>query len=117
MTNYEFIKEFLTKEKTKGVYCHLAIYNGELINYSTTIAKWDGQKLYINTRKYSRSTTKIQNDLICIANRLGIAYEEYQGENCTYWNFGYVGAQNRTMKDIREWEQLDKRLEEYRKAQ
>lgn len=116
MTNSEFIKRFLTKETQKGVYCHLAIYNNELINYGTTIAYFKGKTLYVNVKKYSSSTTKIQNSIIAIANRIGMNYKEYEGEKCTYWNYGYCGAPTRTMADIREWERLDKRLEEYRKA-
>lgn len=36
---------------------------GELINYQTIIAKWDGNKVLLDERKYSRTTSKIQTQL------------------------------------------------------
>lgn len=38
-------------------------FGGELVNYRTVIAKWDGDTVLVDSRKYSRTTSKIQTQL------------------------------------------------------
>lgn len=96
MTNRDLIKEF-KNGATKGVASHLYIKGDELINYSTVIAYRKDGKFYLNSRKYSQSTSKIQNycrEILDIA-------EEYEDENhCYYWNAGYMGAPQIRAKDV-----------------
>lgn len=72
MTNIEVIKNFLNKKPghtplrttLKGYEEMTLKSNGlELINYSTRIAYHQDNVLYINTKKYSRTTSKIQSQL------------------------------------------------------
>lgn len=51
-----------------------------LINYSTRIARLEGKDLFINTRKYSQTTSKIQNNIRTEANYLGLNIIEIDGE-------------------------------------
>lgn len=90
MNNETVIKKFLNKEKGKtglrdilnGCY----IYKGRtlestgetLINYSTVIAYWKNENLYINSKKYSATTSKIQTKLRYLASINNIQYIEYK---------------------------------------
>lgn len=67
MTNQNVIEIFLQggKAKTTNLYTD----GTELINYTTTIAKWNGyewqtKELEVNLNYYSRTTSKIQGQLI-----------------------------------------------------
>lgn len=76
MSNEEVIKAFLRGEKAKTktrVYpewdmylvkgCTLESTGDKLINYSTVIAEWRNGVVYINTNRYSSTTTRIQGTL------------------------------------------------------
>lgn len=48
---------------------------GELVNYNTVIARWnEDKKLEVNLRKYSRTTSKIQTQLLNAIKRHGLEY-------------------------------------------
>lgn len=88
MTNFDLIKEF-NNGATRGVASHLYIKGNELVNYSTVIAWRDANGgIHLNKRKYSTTTSKIQSKIACYCN----VVEEYDGEPCYYWNYGYCGA-------------------------
>lgn len=90
MTNEKVITRFLdkraghtpTRNITNGVY----VYKGEtlktngleLINYSTRIAYWYNDILYVNTRKYSSTTSRIQSKLRRLADERGLKVIEYK---------------------------------------
>ena len=89
MTNIEVIQRFLNKRAghtpTRVIYDDYYSYKGqtlksnglELINYSTRIAFHQDNKLYINVRKYSRTTSKIISQLKDLATEYDIIeYEE-----------------------------------------
>lgn len=90
MNNETVIKKFLNKEKGKTALRDIQhgyyIYKGrtlesngvELINYSTIIAYWENEKLYINSKKYSVTTSKIQTSLRQWASINNIQYIEYK---------------------------------------
>ena len=99
MTNQDLIKKFVNGG-TKGIASHLYIRGNELVNYSTILAIRTDDGFKVNIRKYSRSTTNIQTLLlgaICQANK---KIEEYEGEPCYYWNYGYVGAETIKARDV-----------------
>lgn len=86
MTNIEVIKRFLNKRAghtplrlTQNGYKEMTLKtNGlELINYSTRIAYWENGILYLNTNKYSRTTSKIQKDLKDLAISSDLKIIEY----------------------------------------
>ena len=95
MTNQELIREF-KNGAVKGVASHLYIKGDELINYSTTIAYRKDGKFYLNAKKYSPSTSKIQSYCRSILD----IEEEYEGEPCYLWNAGYMGAPQIRAKEV-----------------
>ena len=91
MNNETVIKKFLNKEKGKTALRDILngcfVYKGrtlestgrDLINYSTIIAYWnDNGDLYINSKKYSVTTSKIQTALRYWASTYNIQYIEYK---------------------------------------
>ena len=75
MSNEVVIKLFLnhqeahtpTRNITNGVYTYkgqtLHTDGQKLWNYNTIIAEWKDSRLYINTKKYSVTTSKIQHKI------------------------------------------------------
>lgn len=90
MTNEKVIQAFLNKEKAQtnlrdvsfGVYTYkgrtLISYGDKLLNYSTTIAFWQDNTLYLNVKKYSQTTSKIQNKIRSLASDKNISIVEYK---------------------------------------
>jgi len=92
MKNEKVIEKFLERENAKtglrtifdGVYEYqgrtLTSTGNKLINYSTIIAYFENDTLYLNTRKYSVTTSKIQNTIRRLASDIGLSITEYMGE-------------------------------------
>lgn len=98
MTNYELVRKF-RDGATKGIAGHLYIKGDELINYSTVIAyRDDNGKFHLNVKKYSRTTSKIQQDCKYLLDTDIV--EEYEGERTYLWNAGYVGAPTIKAKEV-----------------
>lgn len=58
----EVIDKFVSKQYGSGSNC---MSTGEkLYSYNTCIGQWVGDVVYINTTKYSNTTTKLQNYLL-----------------------------------------------------
>lgn len=86
MSNKDVINSFLRKEKNKTclrdiVGYNYIVYKGRtlestgniLINYNTIIASWNKNgSINVNMKKYSQTTSKIQNDIIRTAKNLNI---------------------------------------------
>jgi len=76
MTNQKVINLFLEKRQGKtptrfindGIYYYkgntLKTDGKTLINYNTIIAEWKNDYIIVNMRKYSRTTSKIQGQLL-----------------------------------------------------
>jgi hypothetical protein len=60
MNNLEFIKAFASG-KSSGNYSNLHIMGNKLVNYETVIAERIEGGISLNIRRYSRSTSIIQN--------------------------------------------------------
>jgi len=60
MTKRSLLESFINGA-TKGKGSNLIIKDNELINYNTVIAKREGNKILLNNRKYSKTTTVNQN--------------------------------------------------------
>ena len=60
MEKRSLIKSFINGA-TKGTGSNLTIEGNNLINYSTVIAKREGNKILLNNRKYSKTTSRNQN--------------------------------------------------------
>ena len=93
MSNETVIRRFLEHQKghtatrniTNGVYTYqgqtLATDGLKLVNYSTVIARHiRANVVEINVKKYSVTTTKIQNKLIGLAKEYGYDVVEVIGE-------------------------------------
>lgn len=90
MKNENVIKKFLEREQAKtplreivnGYYsykgCTLYTRDNELINYSTRIAYIEDNTLYINTKKYSSTTSHIQNKIKYLGKEYNYNIVEYQ---------------------------------------
>lgn len=90
MKNENVIKKFLEGEQAQtplrdiqhGYYTYkgrtLYTRDNELINYSTRIAYIEDNTLYINTKKYSSTTSKIQNSIKLLAQNTNYNIVEYQ---------------------------------------
>lgn len=88
--NENVIKKFLEKEKAQtplrdivnGYYTYkgrtLYTIDNKLVNYNTIIAYIDNDTLYINTKKYSSTTSKIQSKLKYLASLTSYNIVEYQ---------------------------------------
>lgn len=82
MSNQDVIKAFLEHKQAKTPLRKIAytmskgrtLYteNNNLINYNTTIATLKDNTLYLNTKKYSRTTSKIQTQIRNLATRKGL---------------------------------------------
>lgn len=90
MSNEKVIKKFLEREQAQtplrdivhGYYSYkgrtLYTKDNELINYSTRIAYIEDNTLYINTKKYSVTTSKIQSKIKYLASLTNYNIVEYQ---------------------------------------
>lgn len=90
MSNENVIEKFLKKEQARTPLRNIIngcyIYKGrtlwtrenELINYNTRIAYIENKTLYINIKKYSNTTSKIQSKLKQLANLTNYNIVEYQ---------------------------------------
>lgn len=90
MKNEKVIKKFLEREQAKtplrsiinGYYSYkgrtLWTRDNELINYNTRIAYIEDNTLYINTKKYSSTTSHIQSKLKQLASLTSYDIVEYQ---------------------------------------
>lgn len=80
MKNVDLIRKF-RNGATSGKCGNLKIIGNCLINYSTIIAQRVENGIKLNTRKYSRTTSIIQNT---IKNECNVV-EEYIGEVAYIW--------------------------------
>lgn len=92
MSNEKVIKEFLNGNQAKtqlrtilnGYYTYegrtLWTNGNVLVNYSTNMARLEGNKLYLNIKKYSVTTSKIQSMIKRLATGQGLEVIEVQEE-------------------------------------
>ena len=90
MSNENVIKTFLEKKQAKtplrtivnGYYSYkgrtLWTRDNELINYNTRIAYIEDNNLYINVKKYSSTTSKIQSKIKLLGKEYNYNIIEYQ---------------------------------------
>ena len=104
MSNQEFIQKFIKGGQKYGAYCHLAIVEDRLINYSTEICVIDRENktAKVNVKKYSNTTSRIQSTLRWELKKAGYEITDYVGEEAYWWNYGYQGAGNWTTSEVKE---------------
>ena len=103
MTNNEIIYNFVAGNRKQAAANHIGYMNNELFSYSTVICRIDreNKKAELNTKKYSRTTSKHQSYLRYTLEHFGYAIKEYDGPDCMYWNWGYMGAPALTVEDLK----------------
>ena len=86
MANIDIIHAFINHKRAKTALRDIP-YNGyyiakgrslestgdKLYSYDTVIARWSGDKVELNTKKYSSSTSRVQSALAGALARAGIA--------------------------------------------
>ena len=104
MTNDDFMEKWIEEDTHKGN-GHLLADGNTLLNYSTIICVIDreNKSAKLNTRKYSRTTGKIQSSLSYLLSKNGFNITEYEGEPCEPWNCGYMGAPHYNSKGKIVW--------------
>ena len=102
MTNNDVIRIFVNGTKNSAMTAHLGFIDNKLVNYSTTICMIDREEkaAAVNVKKYSTTTSKIQSALLRELKYAGYTVNEYEGEECYYWNCGYQGASKMKREDI-----------------
>lgn len=90
MRNENVIKTFLKREQARtplrtivnGYYSYkgrtLWTRDNELVNYSTRIAYIEKNTLYVNTKKYSSTTSHIQSKIKMLGKEYNYSIVEYQ---------------------------------------
>ena len=95
MTINDFVEMYVNNPDGKAVLRQNFFTDGVFTNYSTDICQIVGKVARLNIRKYSRTTSKLQSLLRYALERNGYTIEEYNGEPCTYWNYGYCSSDNK----------------------
>lgn len=102
MTNHDFLCDYVNNPSGVRVHGHLLQIENELYNYSTLICTITGGVADFNCRKYSTTTTKIQNTLKRLLENNSFIINEYEGNYAYFWNYGCMGAENWTMNDLKQ---------------
>ena len=105
MAKSDFIKEYIKGTKSIGAYGHLGYKGDKLFNYSTVICIIDRENktAKFNCKRYSATTSRNQSILRGLLKSEGFEITDYVGESATMWNWGYMGADNVTVEDMRNW--------------
>lgn len=103
MTNWDLIAEFVKGDRSYNAVNHLGYSDDKLYSYSTVVCVIDrnAKKAKVNVRKYSRTTSKHVSHLRYVLEKSGYEIEDYEGCPCTYWNYGYQGAECWKVSDFK----------------
>lgn len=103
MTNYDLINEYVKGYREYNAVNHIGYTADKLYSYSTVICMIDRErkKAKVNTRKYSRTTSRHIACLMSVLELAGYSIETYSGDDCFYWNYGYQGAECWKVSDFR----------------
>lgn len=82
MKNEQVMKDFICRRNSRTL--NLRSNGDELINYDTVIAYFKDGICFVNTRKYSSSTSTIQNKLKKILSNNHIQTREYESTEQFY---------------------------------
>lgn len=90
MKNNEFLEMYVNGYYTKGAHGRMAYKDGRLISYSTPICDIDrrNKKAAVNVKKYSSTTSRMQNYLLHLLEVNGYDIEKYEGNDADFWDAG-----------------------------
>lgn len=88
MKNNDFLKRYVEGYYVEGEHGRMAYKNGRLISYSTPICDIDrrNKKAVVNVRKYSSTTSRMQNYLLHLLEINGYEIERYEGDDADMWD-------------------------------
>ena len=88
MKNNDFLKQYVDGFYTHGAHGRMAYKDGRLISYSTPICDIDrrNKKAVVNVRKYSSTTSRMQNQLLHLLEVGGYEIEKYEGDDAYMWD-------------------------------
>ena len=102
MKNNDFISLFIAGNKEKAKNGHLGFKGNYLVNYSTVICVIDRENkcALVNSRKYSRTTSKIMGQVRYQLSRAGYTLVDFIGYDSYLWNWGYYTGENTEYSDV-----------------
>ena len=88
MRNNEFLEQYVDGNYTQMAHGRMAYKDGRLISYRTPICDIDRlrKKAIVNVRKYSSTTSRMQNYLLHLLEINGYEIEKYEGEDVYIWD-------------------------------
>ena len=88
MRNNEFLEQYVDGYYTQGAHGRMAYKDGRLISYRTTICDIDRRhkKAVVNVKKYSSTTSRMQNYLLVLPEANGYEIVKYEGEDAYIWD-------------------------------
>lgn len=88
MKNNDFLRQYVVGDYVQGAHGRMAYKDGRLISYSTPICDIDrrNKKAVVNVRKYSSTTSRMQNYLLHFLEVNGYEIERYEGADAYMWD-------------------------------
>ena len=88
MTNKEFLQRYVDGMYVEGAYGRMAYKNGRIISYETPICDINrvNKTADVNIRKYSATTSRMQNNLLAILKDAGYSITTYDGPGAYMWD-------------------------------
>ena len=103
MTNLDFLKMYVEGNMTSGQHGRMAYKDGRLISYETTIcdiiSRVDKVARF-NKKKYSATTSKMQNQLLSLLESAGYTIEKYEGDEAYIWDYYDARHRKVTVEDV-----------------
>lgn len=88
MRNREFLQQYVDGMYVEGAYGRMAYKNGRIISYETPICDINrvNKTADVNIRKYSATTSRMQNNLLAILKDAGYTITTYDGPSAYMWD-------------------------------
>lgn len=88
MRNREFLQQYVDGMYVEGAYGRMAYKNGRIISYETPICDINrvNKTADVNIRKYSATTSRMQNNLLAILKDAGYTITTYEGQDAYIWD-------------------------------
>lgn len=102
MRNNDFIQQYVDGNIVEGAHGRMAYKNGRLISYNTVICDIhrSTKVAYVNTHKYSSTTSRMQNTLMAILKQNDYAVFTYDGADAYIWDAWDARDMKVTVDDV-----------------
>ena len=91
MRNKEFLERFVTGERVQRAHGMMSYTSdGRLFSYDTVICNINRvtKEANVNVRKYSATTSRMQNTLLALLQEAGYTVHTYEGDDAYIYDFG-----------------------------